>query len=165
MLRIGQGFDVHALAPGRRLVLGGVEIPFSMGLLGHSDADVLVHAITDACLGAAGLGDIGQMFPDTNPDFRDANSRVLLRAAMRSVFTAGFRVVNLDATVIAQAPKLAPYVAAMKANLADDLHIDARAVGIKGKTTEKLGLTGRGEGIAAMAVVLLEWCAPEQPSI
>ncbi|MCG3187575.1 MAG: 2-C-methyl-D-erythritol 2,4-cyclodiphosphate synthase [Rhodocyclaceae bacterium] len=164
MLRIGQGFDVHALVPGRRLVLGGVEIPFSMGLLGHSDADVLVHAVTDACLGAAGLGDIGQMFPDTNPDYRDADSRALLRAAMASISAAGFRVLNLDATVIAQAPRLAPHVPAMKANLAADLGLDARSVGIKGKTTERLGLTGRGEGIAAMAVVLLEWCAPEQPS-
>lgn len=164
MLRIGQGFDVHALVRGRRLVLGGVEIPFSMGLLGHSDADVLVHAVTDACLGAAGLGDIGQMFPDTNPDYRDADSRVLLRTAMASISAAGFRVLNLDATVIAQAPRLAPHVPAMKANLAADLGLDARAVGIKGKTTERLGLTGRGEGIAAMAVVLLEWCAPEQPS-
>lgn len=153
--RIGQGVDVHALVPGRRLVLGGVEIPFALGLLGHSDADVLVHAVTDAILGAAGLGDIGRHFPDTDERFAGADSRMLLREAMARVLEAGYRVVNVDATVICERPKILPFVPQMTANLAADLAVDAGSVNIKGKTTEKLGFTGRGEGIAAQAVALL----------
>ena len=153
--RIGQGVDVHALVPGRRLVLGGVEIPFALGLLGHSDADVLVHAVTDAILGAAGLGDIGRHFPDTDERFAGADSRMLLREAMARILAAGYRVVNVDATVICERPKILPFVPQMTANLAADLAVDAGSVNIKGKTTEKLGFTGRGEGIAAQAVALL----------
>lgn len=154
-IRVGQGFDVHALVPERRLILGGVHIESPLGLLGHSDADVLLHAITDAVLGAAGLGDIGRLFPDTSAQFKDADSRVLLRTAMEKVHAAGWRVGNVDCTVIAQRPKIAPYVDAMRANVAADLGIEIEAVGIKGKTTEQLGFTGRGEGMAAMAVALL----------
>jgi 2-C-methyl-D-erythritol 2,4-cyclodiphosphate synthase len=153
--RIGQGFDVHAFAPARRLILGGVTIPYPMGLLGHSDADVLLHAITDALLGAAGLGDIGQLFPDRDPRWKDADSRLLLRDAMTAVNAAGWRVENVDSTVIAQAPRIAPYVAAMRENIASDLGIGIERVSVKGKTTERLGFVGRGEGIAAEAVVLL----------
>lgn len=153
--RIGQGFDVHALVAGRKLILGGVEIPYAKGLLGHSDADVLLHAITDALLGAAGLGDIGRMFPDTDAQWAGADSRLLLRGAMAVVDAAGWRVGNVDATIIAQAPRVLPYVQAMCANIAADLGIAPQAVNIKGKTTEQLGFTGRGEGIAAQAVVLL----------
>jgi 2-C-methyl-D-erythritol 2,4-cyclodiphosphate synthase len=153
--RIGQGFDVHALVAGRPLILGGVSIPFERGLLGHSDADVLLHAITDALLGAAGLGDIGRHFPDTDPAHAGADSRALLRRSMAAVREAGFQVVNVDATVIAQAPKILPHVPAMVANLAEDLGVPAEAINIKGKTTERLGFTGRGEGIAAQAVALL----------
>jgi 2-C-methyl-D-erythritol 2,4-cyclodiphosphate synthase len=154
-LRIGQGFDVHALVPGRALVVGGVTIPFDQGLLGHSDADVLLHALTDALLGAAGLGDIGRMFPDSDPQHAGADSRVLLRAAFARVREAGYTVVNVDATVICRAPKILPHVPAMVAHIAADLDVAPDAVNIKGKTTEKLGFTGRGEGIAAQAVVLL----------
>ena len=153
--RIGQGYDVHALVPGRRLVLGGVDIDFASGLLGHSDADVLLHAITDALLGAAALGDIGRHFPDSDPRWAGVDSRVLLRAAAQEVAQAGWRVVNVDATVIASRPRIAPHVAAMAANIAADLGIAADCVNIKGKTTESLGFTGRGEGIAAQAVALL----------
>ncbi|WP_172200263.1 2-C-methyl-D-erythritol 2,4-cyclodiphosphate synthase [Niveibacterium sp. COAC-50] len=153
--RVGQGFDVHALVPGRKLIIGGVDIPFDRGLLGHSDADVLLHAITDAVLGAAGLGDIGRHFPDTDERFAGADSRVLLREAVASVHAAGWRVGNLDATVIAQAPKILPHVPAMVANISADLGVAADAVNLKGKTTERLGFTGRGEGIAAEAVALL----------
>ena len=153
--RIGQGFDVHALVPGRPLIIGGVTIPYSRGLLGHSDADVLLHAITDAILGAAALGDIGRHFPDTDPAHAGADSRVLLRAAMTAVREAGYRVGNIDATVIARAPKLLPHVPAMVAHIAADLGIETGCVNIKGKTTEKLGFTGRGEGIAAQAIALL----------
>ncbi len=153
--RVGQGFDVHALAPGRALVIGGVVIPYERGLLGHSDADVLLHALTDALLGAAGLGDIGRLFPDTDPRHAGADSRVLLREAWRQVCAAGWAVVNVDATVICRAPRILPHAPAMVANIAADLAMDAGAVNIKGKTTEKLGFTGRGEGIAAQAVVLL----------
>ncbi|MCC6658051.1 MAG: 2-C-methyl-D-erythritol 2,4-cyclodiphosphate synthase [Rhodocyclaceae bacterium] len=156
MMRIGQGFDVHALVPGRRLVVGGVEIPFERGLLGHSDADVLLHAITDALLGAAGLGDIGRHFPDSDARFKDSNSRQLLREAARLIEWAGYRVVNVDATVIARAPRMAPHVVAMAANIAADLGIEPGWVNIKAKTTESLGFTGRGEGIAAQAVALIE---------
>jgi len=153
--RVGQGFDVHALVTGRKLIIGGVDIPFDRGLLGHSDADVLLHAITDAVLGAAGLGDIGRHFPDTDARFAGADSRVLLREAVASVHAAGWRVGNLDATVIAQAPKILPHVPAMVANIAADLGVTPDAVNLKGKTTERLGFTGRGEGIAAEAVALL----------
>jgi len=153
--RIGQGFDVHAFAPARRLILGGVTIPYHLGLLGHSDADVLLHAITDALLGAAGLGDIGLMFPDHDPRWKDADSRLLLRAACAAVTAAGWRVENVDSTVVAQAPRIAPYVAAMRENIASDLGIGVERVSVKGKTTERLGFVGRGEGIAAEAVVLL----------
>jgi len=155
-MRIGQGFDVHALAPGRRLVIGGVDIPFDRGLAGHSDADVLLHAITDALLGAAGLGDIGRHFPDSDPQFKDADSRALLRAAAGRVRKAGFGVANVDATIIAQAPKMAPHVAQMVANIAADLGIAPACVNVKATTTERLGFAGRGEGIAAEAVALLE---------
>lgn len=153
--RVGQGFDVHALVAGRACIIGGVHIPFERGLLGHSDADVLLHAITDALLGAAGLGDIGRLFPDTDPAHAGADSRVLLREAYARVRAAGWDAVNVDATVICQAPKIAPHVAAMVANIAADLAIAPAQVNVKGKTTEKLGFTGRGEGIAAQACVLL----------
>jgi len=155
-VRIGQGFDAHALAPGRRLVIGGVEIPFDRGLAGHSDADVLLHAITDALLGAAGLGDIGRHFPDSDPQFKDADSRALLRAAVQRVRQAGFAVANVDATIIAQAPKMAPHIAQMVANIAADLGIAPSRVNVKATTTERLGFTGRGEGIAAEAVAALD---------
>jgi len=153
--RIGQGFDVHALVPGRPLIIGGVTIPFSRGLLGHSDADVLLHTITDAVLGAAGLGDIGRHFPDTDPRFEGVNSRVLLREAAAAARAAGWVTVNVDATVIARAPRILPHVPAMVANIAADLGVDPAVVNVKGKTTEKLGFTGRGEGIAAQAVALM----------
>lgn len=153
--RVGQGYDVHALAPGRRLILGGVEIAHPHGLLGHSDADALLHAITDAILGGAGLGDIGGMFPDTDARWAGADSRALLRAAADSVRKAGWQVGNIDATVIAQAPRIAPHVAAMRANIAADLGIDAADVNVKGKTGERLGFEGRGEGIVAHAVAML----------
>jgi 2-C-methyl-D-erythritol 2,4-cyclodiphosphate synthase len=153
--RVGCGFDVHALAPGRRLVLGGVEIEHPRGLLAHSDGDVVLHAITDALLGAAGLGDIGKMFPEHDERWRDADSRVLLRQALARVQQIGWRVENVDCTVIAQAPRIAPHVEAMRTAIARDLAIEPEAVNVKGKTTERLGFTGRGEGIAAQAVVLL----------
>lgn len=153
--RIGQGYDVHALTPGRTLILGGVQIPHHQGLLGHSDADALLHAITDAILGGAGLGDIGGMFPDTGSQWEGADSRALLRGAMAAVRGAGWQVGNVDATVIAQAPRIAPHVAAMRANIAADLGIAEADVNVKGKTSERLGFAGRGEGIAAHAVVLL----------
>jgi 2-C-methyl-D-erythritol 2,4-cyclodiphosphate synthase len=153
--RVGQGFDVHALVPGRRLVIGGVEIPYARGLLGHSDADVLLHAITDAILGAAALGDIGAMFPDSDDKYRGADSRTLLREAARRVQAAGWRIENIDATVIAERPKIAPHVEAMRTAIAECTGADRLAVGVKGKTMEKLGALGRGEGIAAQAVALL----------
>ncbi|MEG0821849.1 MAG: 2-C-methyl-D-erythritol 2,4-cyclodiphosphate synthase [Burkholderiaceae bacterium] len=154
-IRVGQGYDVHALVPGRRLVIGGVEIPHTHGLLGHSDADVLLHAITDALLGAAGLGDIGRLFPDTDPAHAGADSRELLKTAMERVAAAGWRVVNVDSTVIAQAPKLAPHVPAMQTAIAACLAIEASEVNVKGKTNERLGFEGREQGIVAQAVVLL----------
>lgn len=160
-MRIGQGFDVHALVPGRKLIIGGVEIPCGCGLLGHSDADVLLHAVTDALLGAAGLGDIGRCFPDSDPRYKDADSRRLLRDAFHRLEQAGYRVVNVDATVIARAPRMSPYVAGMVANIAADLGIGPGFVNIKAKTTESLGFTGRGEGIAAEAVVLIERSATD----
>jgi 2-C-methyl-D-erythritol 2,4-cyclodiphosphate synthase len=154
-MRIGQGYDVHALAAGRRLVIGGVEIPFAKGLAGHSDADVLIHAVCDALLGAAALGDIGRHFPDTDPKHKDADSRTLLRAVAQKVREAGYAIANVDATVIAEAPKLAPHIPAMVANLAADLGLGAREVNVKAKTAENLGALGRGEGIAAQAIALL----------
>jgi 2-C-methyl-D-erythritol 2,4-cyclodiphosphate synthase len=154
-IRVGQGFDVHALVEGRPLIIGGVHIPHTHGLLGHSDADVLLHAITDAILGAAGLGDIGRHFPDTDPRYAGADSRVLLRDAMAKVRTAGWQVVNIDATIHAQAPKIGPHAPAMVANIASDLTIDPGAVNIKAKTNENLGFLGRKEGIAVTAVALL----------
>jgi 2-C-methyl-D-erythritol 2,4-cyclodiphosphate synthase len=154
-MRIGEGWDVHALVPGRRLLLGGVEIPHSMGLLGHSDADVLLHAITDAVLGGAGLGDIGRHFPDTDPTYKGADSAVLLTEAMRRVRAAGYELANVDATVVAQAPKLAPHMAAMVASVARCLGVDAGQVNIKAKTAEKLGPVGEGLSMEARAVALL----------
>jgi len=154
--RVGQGFDVHALVAGRPLVIGGVTIPFEKGLLGHSDADVLLHAICDALLGAAGLGDIGHHFPDTDPAFKGADSRVLLQETGAKLRAAGWRIGNIDATIIAQAPKMAPHVAHMVVNIADDLGMDPASVNVKAKTTERLGFTGRGEGIAAEAIALLQ---------
>lgn len=153
--RVGQGFDVHALVAGRPLIIGGVNIPFDRGLLGHSDADVLLHALTDALLGAAGLGDIGRLFPDTDPQHAGADSRELLRVAFARVRAAGWQVVNIDATLICKAPKVMPHAPAMVANIAVDLAMPADAINIKGKTTEKLGFTGRGEGIAAQVVAML----------
>lgn len=153
--RVGQGFDVHALVEGRPLVLGGVNIPHTHGLKGHSDADALLHAITDALLGGAGLGDIGRHFPDTDPAFKGADSRMLLRAAYEKVLQAGWEAVNIDATVHAQAPKIGPHAPAMVANIARDLQLPDDAVNIKAKTNEGLGYLGRREGIAATVVALL----------
>ena len=154
-IRIGQGYDVHRLVEGRPLILGGVTIPHSKGLLGHSDADALLHAITDALLGAAALGDIGKLFPDTAAEHKDADSRRLLREAYQAVQRAGWRVVNVDSTVIAQQPKLRPHIDAMRANIAADLGLPPECVNIKGKTNEKLGYLGREEAVEAQAVVLL----------
>lgn len=154
-MRIGQGFDVHQLAEGRKLIIGGVDIPYSKGLLGHSDADVLLHAICDALLGAAALGDIGKHFSDTDAKYKNIDSRILLRDTLHLVREAGWRVGNLDATIIAQKPKMAPHIPQMVANIAADLRIEKGAVNVKATTTEELGYTGRGEGIAAQAVVLL----------
>ena len=156
-MRIGQGFDVHALVPGRKLVIGGVDIPNEKGLAGHSDADVLLHAVCDALLGAACLGDIGRHFPDTDLRYQGADSRMLLREVSRLVQEAGYRTVNIDATIIAEAPKMAQHIPAMVNNIAADLGMSRGQVNIKATTTEGLGYTGRGEGIAAEAVVLLNW--------
>lgn len=155
-MRIGHGYDVHQLVTGRELVLGGVRIPHAKGLLGHSDADVLIHAICDACLGAAGLGDIGRHFPDSDPRYRGIDSRKLLRHVAGLLEDRDWRVGNVDGTLIAQAPTLAPHIPAMVANIAADLGIVASQVNVKATTTEKLGFAGREEGIAAHAVVLLE---------
>ena len=154
-MRIGEGFDVHALVEGRPLIIGGVSIPFDKGLKGHSDADVLLHAISDALLGAAGLGDIGRHFPDTDQRYAGADSRVLLREVGSIIAQSGFTIGNIDSTIIAQRPKMAPFIADMIANIASDLRIDAANVSVKAKTTEALGFAGRGEGIAAKAVALL----------
>ncbi|WP_195812417.1 2-C-methyl-D-erythritol 2,4-cyclodiphosphate synthase [Xylophilus rhododendri] len=154
-MRVGEGWDVHALVEGRRLILGGVEVPYIKGLLGHSDADVLLHAITDALLGAAGLGDIGTLFPDTDAKFKGADSAVLLAEAMRRVTELGWRLGNVDCTVIAQAPKLAPYKAAIRARIAEVLGLETDAVNVKAKTAEKLGPVGEGLSMEARAVVLL----------
>jgi 2-C-methyl-D-erythritol 2,4-cyclodiphosphate synthase len=156
-LRIGQGFDVHALVEGRRLIIGGVDIPNEKGLDGHSDADVLLHAVCDALLGAAALGDIGRHFPDTDSRYKNADSRELLREVSRMVLEAGYRIENIDASIIAQAPKMAPHMPAMVNNIAADLGLPIGQVNIKATTTERLGYVGRGEGIAAEAVVLLNW--------
>lgn len=155
-MRIGQGFDVHALVPGRKLVLGGVHIPHHLGLEGHSDADVLLHAICDALLGAAGLGDIGRHFPDTDAQYAEIDSRMLLRDVAHKLAAQDYRVVNVDATVIAQSPRMTPHFAAMTGNIASDLGVAPAAINLKATTTEGLGFAGRGEGIAAMAVALLE---------
>ena len=154
-LRIGHGYDVHRLVAGRPLILGGVEIPWTCGLLGHSDADVLLHAVMDALLGAAGLPDIGHQFPDTDEAYRGADSRVLLRRVKALIREKGYGVGNIDATVIAQAPKLAPYLPQMAARIAEDLEMDQADVNIKATTEEHLGFTGAGEGISAHAVCLL----------
>jgi 2-C-methyl-D-erythritol 2,4-cyclodiphosphate synthase len=159
-MRIGQGFDAHALVAGRKLVIGGVEIPHDKGLAGHSDADVLIHALCDALLGAAALGDIGAHFPDSDARYKGIDSRRLLREVATLLARNRYRVVNIDATVIAQAPRMAPHIAAMRANLASDLGIEVEAVSVKAKTTERLGFVGRGEGIAAEAVVLIEGPRP-----
>jgi 2-C-methyl-D-erythritol 2,4-cyclodiphosphate synthase len=155
-IRIGHGFDVHAFAANRKLIIGGVDIPHDLGLAGHSDADVLLHAICDALLGAAGLGDIGRHFPDTDAAFAGIDSRILLRRVAGQLRQRGWRVGNVDATIIAQAPKMAPHIARMTAHIADDLGIALDRVNVKATTTEKLGFTGRGEGIAAEAVCLIE---------
>jgi 2-C-methyl-D-erythritol 2,4-cyclodiphosphate synthase len=156
MLRVGHGFDVHQLVAGRRCVIGGIDIPHDMGLDGHSDADVLLHAICDALLGAAALGDIGQHFPNTDARYKNIDSRQLLRHVVALLNAKRFLIVNIDATVIAEAPKLAPHIAQMCANIADDCNILHDAVNVKATTTEKLGFTGRGEGIAAEAVCLIQ---------
>ncbi|WP_374705054.1 2-C-methyl-D-erythritol 2,4-cyclodiphosphate synthase [Andreprevotia sp. IGB-42] len=153
--RIGQGWDVHRLVEGRKLILGGVDIPFDKGLLGHSDADALLHAITDAVLGAAGLGDIGRHFPDTAVEFKGADSRVLLREAVRRVHDAGWRVGNVDASILIQQPKMAPHIPAMVAHIAADLDVVAGAVNVKAKTYEQLGPVGQSEAVEAQAVCLL----------
>ena len=155
-MRIGQGFDAHAFVEGRRLVLGGVTIPHARGLAGHSDADVLLHAICDALLGAAALGDIGRHFPDSDAQYKDADSRALLRAVAAKLAARGLRAANVDATVVAQAPRLAPHVPQMVANIAADLGLARDRVNVKATTTERLGFAGREEGIAALAVALVE---------
>jgi 2-C-methyl-D-erythritol 2,4-cyclodiphosphate synthase len=155
-IRIGQGFDVHAFAARRRLILAGVNIPSPVGLAGHSDADVLTHAVIDALLGASGRGDIGRLFPDCNPAFKDADSLVLLMEVVQGLADEGWRVVNVDATIVAQEPKMAPYIQAMRENLARVLQVESGSVNVKATTTEFLGFTGRKEGIAAMAVALID---------
>lgn len=155
MIRVGQGFDVHQLVEGRKCIIGGVEIPFEKGLLGHSDADVLLHAIADAVLGALGLGDIGKHFPDTDERFKGADSLKLLEHVWGLAREGGYRLGNLDATIIAQKPKMAPYIPQMAATIAGALEADVSRVNVKATTTEQLGFTGRGEGIAAQAVVCL----------
>ena len=154
-MRIGQGFDAHRLVEGRPLIIGGVNIPHARGLDGHSDADVLLHAVCDALIGAAALGDIGKHFPDSDPQYKGVDSRKLLRATADLLRKIGWSVVNVDATIIAQEPRMAPHVAGMIANIAADLGVQSGAVNVKAKTTEKLGFTGRGEGIAAEAVALI----------
>jgi 2-C-methyl-D-erythritol 2,4-cyclodiphosphate synthase len=156
-MRIGQGFDVHAFAPNRRLVIGGVEIPYHVGLAGHSDADVLLHAICDALLGAAALGDVGRHFPDSDPAYRGADSRALLREVTRKLRDKGYGPINIDATIIAQAPRMAPHIGKMIEHIAADTGLAREAVNVKATTTERLGYTGRGEGIAAQAVCLVDF--------
>ena len=156
MIRIGQGSDIHALVPGRKLIIGGVEIPHERGLLGHSDADVLLHALVDALLGAAAMGDIGRLFPDTDERFRDVDSRALLREVRDRLTVAGWRIVNVDTTINAQRPKMAPHIPLMVARIAEDLGIAPDCVNIKAKTAERLGFVGREEGMSADAVALIE---------
>ena len=163
-LRVGQGFDVHALVPGRRLLIGGVDIPYDRGLLGHSDGDVLLHAICDALLGAAGLGDIGRHFPDSDGAYHGADSLELTREVVARVRALGWSVVNIDATIIAQAPRMAAHIPGMVEKIAAALQVATSQVNIKAKTTERLGFSGRGEGIAAQAVALVESIASELPS-
>ena len=153
--RIGQGYDCHALVEGRKLIIGGVDIPHHVGLLGHSDADVLLHAITDSILGAAALGDIGKHFPDTDVQFKGADSRTLLKEAARRVVATGYSIGNIDCTIIAQRPKMAPHIPSMRANIAEDLGLDISQVNVKAKTNEKLGYLGREEGIAAESIAML----------
>lgn len=154
-IRIGQGFDVHAFAEGRKLIICGVDIPYELGLLGHSDADVAIHALCDALLGAAALGDIGKHFPDTDPRYKGIDSRRLLRHVVELISSEGYSISNADITVIAQAPKMAPHITSMRQNLADDLGIDLGRVNVKATTTEHLGFTGRREGIASLASIIL----------
>jgi len=156
MIRIGHGYDVHAFSDNRKCIIGGVEIPYEKGLLGHSDADVLLHAISDSLLGAAALGDIGKHFPDTDPEFKGADSLVLLEKVNELLQQKGYKVVNVDATVIAQAPKLAPYIIEMRENIAKALKTDVDFISVKATTEEKLGFTGRKEGISAHSVCLIE---------
>ncbi|MGF9971322.1 2-C-methyl-D-erythritol 2,4-cyclodiphosphate synthase [Bacillus velezensis] len=156
MFRIGQGFDVHQLTEGRPLIIGGIEIPYERGLLGHSDADVLLHTVADACLGAAGEGDIGKHFPDTDPEFKDADSFKLLQHVWNIVKEKGYVLGNIDCTIIAQKPKMAPHIDAMRKRIAEGLEADVSQVNVKATTTEKLGFTGRAEGIAAQATVLIQ---------
>lgn len=156
MFRIGQGFDVHQLTENRPLIIGGITIPYEMGLLGHSDADVLLHTVADACLGAIGEGDIGRHFPDTDPQFKDADSAKLMEHVWGIVKEKGYRLVNIDCTIIAQKPKMAPYIPQMRKRIADLLEATVDQVNVKATTTEKLGFTGRGEGIASQVAVLLQ---------
>lgn len=155
-MRIGQGYDVHKLVEGRKCIICGVEIPYEKGLLGHSDADVALHALSDAILGAAALGDIGRHFPDNDPEFEGADSRVLLRRVVDMVHEKGYNISNADITIVAQKPKMLPYIEKMRANVASDLAVDIDCVNVKATTTERLGFEGRGEGISSTAVVLLE---------
>jgi len=155
-LRIGNGYDVHAFGPGDKIVIGGVIIPYERGLVAHSDGDVLLHALCDAILGAAALGDIGRHFPDNDPNYKNADSRALLTMVRAKVSSRGYRIINADMTVVAQAPKMAPYIKTMCTNIASDLKVSSSAINVKATTTEHLGFTGRKEGIAAYAVVLLE---------
>ena len=156
MIRVGQGYDVHRFNEGDHIILGGVKIAYEQGLEAHSDGDVVLHALCDALLGAAALGDIGKHFPDTDPEFKGADSRVLLRHVYRIVQDLGYRLVNADMTIIAQAPKMAPHIAAMCRHIADDLNVDVDCINVKATTTEKLGFEGRKEGIAVQAIVLIE---------
>ena len=156
MIRVGQGYDVHRFCDGDFIILGGVKIPYQQGLEAHSDGDVVLHALCDALLGAAALGDIGKHFPDTNPDFKGADSRVLLRHVYRIIQDKGYQLVNADMTIIAQAPKMAPHIGTMCRNIADDLNVDGDCINVKATTTEKLGFEGRKEGIAVQAIVLIE---------
>ena len=156
MIRVGQGYDVHRFNEGDHIILGGVKIDYEQGLEAHSDGDVVLHALCDALLGAAALGDIGKHFPDTDPEFKGADSRVLLRHVYRIVRDLGYQLVNADMTIIAQAPKMAPHIAAMCSNIADDLNVDVDCINVKATTTEKLGFEGRKEGIAVQAIVLIE---------
>ncbi len=156
MIRVGQGYDVHRFKDGGEVILGGVKIPYEQGLEAHSDGDVALHALCDALLGAAALGDIGKHFPDTDPEFKGADSRVLLRHVYKIVQEKGYKLVNADITIIAQAPKMSPHTAAMCRNIADDLHVEFDCINVKATTTEKLGFEGRKEGIAVQAIVLIE---------